>query len=522
MGALLLGAPTPGAIIDLNSSYHDLLLPFFLDVTQFCAYASGLTLRTYQVAVARAIVSSVIGRQGMTFVVLFPRQSGKNELQAQLEAYLLVLFGQTDAEIVKVSPTWKPQSLNAMRRLERVLANNLITRGRWKKENGYIYQVDRARVFFLSGGPEANIVGATASTLLEVDEAQDVAIDKFDKEIAPMAASTNATRVFWGTAWTSTTLLARELRAAQEGEARDGIRRAFRLTADEVASEVPAYGEFVAGQVARLGRNHPMVRTQFYSDEIDAECGMFPPARLALMRGDHPSLTAPAPGVAYALLLDVAGEDAGLQNGPGALENPRRDSTALTMVAIDPLSLNDPLIKAPTYRAVYRKLWTGVPHPRLYGEVVALTGLWAPRRLVVDASGIGAGLAAFLEKALPGKVIRFTFNSATKSSLGWGFLAMIETGRWKDHADTTPEQDLFWKQLAACQMVTAGADQKLRWGVPEGARQVGPVAEHNGLHDDLVLSAALAAVLDSQTWEQPGPGFLIQARDPLDSGPNQF
>ena len=45
-------------------------------------------------------------------------------------------------------------------------------------------------------------MGATASLLLEVDEAQDVAINKFDKDIDPMADSSNATRIFWGTAWT--------------------------------------------------------------------------------------------------------------------------------------------------------------------------------------------------------------------------------------------------------------------------------------------------------------------------------
>ena len=91
------------------------------------------------------------------------------------------------------------------------MAKNLIVRTLWKKESGYIYKLNTARIYFLSGGPEANIVGATASTLLEVDEAQDVQIAKFDKDINPMAASTNATRVFWGTAWTSKTLLAREL-----------------------------------------------------------------------------------------------------------------------------------------------------------------------------------------------------------------------------------------------------------------------------------------------------------------------
>ncbi len=109
-------------------------------MTLFARYASGLKLRTYQEAVARTIVDSVIQRKGLSIVVVFPRQSGKNELQAQIETYLLALFSQLDAEIVKVSPTWKPQTLNAMRRLERVLSRNLITRERWKKESGYIYR----------------------------------------------------------------------------------------------------------------------------------------------------------------------------------------------------------------------------------------------------------------------------------------------------------------------------------------------------------------------------------------------
>ncbi len=169
----------------------------------FVEAGSGLKLRYYQQEAAIAIIDSVMQKKGMSFCVIFPRQSGKNELQAQIETYLLSACQLLDAEIVKVSPTWKPQTLNAMRRLERVIARNITTRGNWRKESGYIYRVGRARIFFLSGGPTANVVGATASTLLECDEAQDVTIEKWDKDFAPMAASTNATRVFWGTVWTS-------------------------------------------------------------------------------------------------------------------------------------------------------------------------------------------------------------------------------------------------------------------------------------------------------------------------------
>jgi hypothetical protein len=274
----------------------------------FATYASHLDLRPYQVEVVRAIMHSVRNELGLSFVVMFPRQSGKNEVQAQLEAYLLALYSQKEAEIVKISPTWKPQSINAMRRLERVLKGNPVVES-WQKESGYIYRVGSARMFFFSGSPEANIVGATASLLLEVDEAQKIRIEKFDTEIAPMAASTNATRVFWGTAWTSQTLLARELRAAREAEAQDGLRRTFVLTADDVAKVVPAYGKHVAEQVARLGRQNPTIKTQYFSEEIDAESGMFPAERVMLMKGSHPWQATPKPGGIYAFLLDVAGED---------------------------------------------------------------------------------------------------------------------------------------------------------------------------------------------------------------------
>ena len=82
--------------------------------------------------------------------------------------------------------------------------------------------VGRAKVTFLSGDAKANVVGAVASLLLIVNEAQDVEPAVYDRNFAPMAASTNATRLFMGTAWTSHTLLARELRAARQAEQVDG------------------------------------------------------------------------------------------------------------------------------------------------------------------------------------------------------------------------------------------------------------------------------------------------------------
>ena len=502
-------------------------------VGNFTRVFGGIRLRTYQQAAANAIVRSVLENQGLSIVVMFPRQSGKNLMQAQLEVYLMTLLAEEGAEMVKFSPTYQPQSLNAMRRLETALEANFLTRGKWHKSAGNHYRFHKSHLTFLSAAPGSNIVGATASTLLSLDEAQDIEIAKYDKQIAPMAASTNATRVFWGTAWSAQTLLARELRAAREAEARDGIRRVFQISAEEVRREVPAYGLFVDEQVARMGRNHPMVRSQFFSEEIDFAGGLFTPSRLGLMQGAHPALDTPLPGKRYALLIDLAGEDEALRQG-GAdteLDNPDRDLTAVTVMELDFSLLGEHLVGKPIYRVVNRQLWQGERHSTLYARLLHLADLWQPEKIVVDASGVGAGVGSFLRDKLGERVITLQFTRQLKSRLGWGFLAVVDTGRFQDFsARSAPdqwsanpllgqmaaEQDrlqaLFYRQLAGLQAeVSTGPERLLKWSVPEGARD----PEGGLLHDDLVLSAAMVAILDEQSWHLSSQAVLIEAHDPI-------
>ena len=503
------------------------------DPVTFARCASGLTFRGYQRGVIEAIFDSVINSRGMEFVVMFPRQSGKNELQAQLEVYLLTLFSTFSVEMIKVSPTLHPQALNAMRRIEKVLRRNFLLDQAWIKEAGNSYRLGEARITFLSGAPESSIVGATASGLLEVDEAQDVTILKFDRDISPMTASTCATRVFWGTAWTNATLLSRELRAAAEAEKSDGIRRVFRLTADDVAAEVAPYRKHVQDMVTRLGRNHPLIRTQYFSEEMEDRGGMFPPDRIARMLGDSPAACTPQPGSVYALLLDVAGEDEGARGIDGSLTmaNSKRDATALTIVEISrPASaelstvvekvIHTPVENLPVYTPVLRRQWLGTSHTVLHNEIRALALEWNARAVVVDATGVGAGLASFLERSLPGRVFPFTFNSVSKSQLGWDFLGIVDSGRWREPAlpDSPPapqrrHQQEFLQQLKACTFeVLEGAEQRMRWGVPEASRdaETGEI-----LHDDWVLSAALCARLEKLDWYAPAPTLIIQGKDPL-------
>ena len=482
------------------------------DIALFCCGVSGRKLRPYQVEVARAIADSALYGRGHTFVVMFPRQSGKNELQAQIETYLLVCLStsRNECEMVKASPTWKPQTINAMRRLERVLNRNMLTHGRWSKESGYVYRFGSARITFLSGSETANVVGATASVLLECDEAQDITTAKWDKDFAPMAASTNATRVFWGTAWTSKTLLAREKRVAEEAQRKDGKRRVFVINGDQVAREVPAYGAFLVDQVAKLGRNHPLVRTQFFSEEIDAEAGMFPTERLKLIQGSHLQAAMPEGGKYYALLIDVAGVDENVASGIEELANAGRDNTVATIVEVDLSTLPADQKGAPNYKVMARYVWTGSRHTVLYSILKSLADQWRVSYVVVDATGVGAGLASFLDKALPGKVIPFTFTQKSKSDLGWRFLGVIETGRYQESLDGGK---LFYNEAKYCQSsVQEGPGKILRWGVPDGTRH-----ELTGdlVHDDVILSSALCAILDDQEWAMTGAPLVVHRTDPL-------
>jgi hypothetical protein len=141
----------------------------------------------------------------------------------------------------------------------------------------------------------------------------------------------------------------------------------------------------------------------------------------------------------------------------------------------------------PLYRVVDRMAWTGAKHAALHAQLVDLARtVWGMSALVVDATGVGAGLAAFLADTLgkgPRKVAvePFVFTGASKSRLGWDFVGLI---------DGEAITRVYRQQLAACAYeVLPGPGRLLRWGVPVSRG-----------HDDLLISAALAARLDEVDW----------------------
>jgi len=133
-----------------------------------------IKLRPYQVEVGRAVVDSVLHRHGLTFTVEVARQGGKNELSAQLEVLLLTLFMGRGGNLVKAAPTFRPQTLISLQRLQERLDQagyGLF----WAREQGYMVRLGKARAVFLSADKDSHVMGTTAHLLLEVDESQDVA-----------------------------------------------------------------------------------------------------------------------------------------------------------------------------------------------------------------------------------------------------------------------------------------------------------------------------------------------------------
>lgn len=472
----------------------------FSDIGLFSRRVLRRPLRGYQIGPAQAIIDAVLQRRGLTMAVMMPRQAGKNQTSAHVEALLLSLCRRRGGFIIKASPTFRPQALNSMMRLESVFAEGLLPP--LERDGAHMLRAGQARAAFYSAAPSANVVGATANILLEADEAQDIDEAVWNKAFAPMGASTATTTVLWGTAWTSQTLLARTIRALRWAEGRDEVRRVFVVSWQQVAAEVPAYGRYVAAEIARLGRHHPLIKSQYYLEEIDAEAGMFPPATRALMVGTHLRQRAPTEGREYALLVDVAGEAEERTEGARLREEqPRKDSTAATIIEV--VRAEEGL---PRFLVMDRYLWTGTPHHTLYGAIAHLAELWSATRVVVDATGVGAGLASFLQQALGSRVHAFTFTATSKSALGWGFLGICNSGRFLDHRDDgSPERRQFWREVEAADYeVVEGPDRRMRWGVADPT-----------IHDDLLLSAALCSLLDGAAPTPQAQPHIIEAWDPL-------
>jgi hypothetical protein len=319
------------------------------------------------------------------------------------------------------------------------------------REEGHIIRVGRARQVFLSAEPQSNVVGHTAQLLLEVDEAQDVDKEKFDKEFRPMAATANATTVYYGTPWDDSTLLEQARETNQALERKDGIRRHYQYDWQAVAECNPAYGRYVEGERQRLGESHPLFLTQYCLKPIAGGGRLFSPSQRAQLQGEHSRQSQPTAGETYAAGLDIGGESLSVMPHPLGCGsgNSHHDATVLTIgrLVFPP---SDALVQEPRLEVVEHYCFQGERHDLLYGRLIDLLGhVWQVRRVAVDATGLGETVARFLATALrPQVVLPLRFSSESKSRLGYQLLAAVNGGRLKAYAqDGSLEYRSFWREM---------------------------------------------------------------------------
>jgi hypothetical protein len=393
-----------------------------------------MKLRSYQVEVARAVMDSIQKRIGLTFSVEIARQGGKNELSAHLEVLLLTLYIARGGNIVKCSPTFKPQTVISVERLKHRL-DDFGFDGIYRPQMGYIVQLGNARVIFLSAEGSSSVVGHTADILLEIDESQDVGKDKYTKEFRPMGSVTNVTTVLYGTTWDDSTLLEEVKQANLEMERKDGVRRHFRYDWQEVGRHNPDYLQFVRSERERLGEEHPLFRTQYALLPISHGGGLLSRQQIALMLGEHQRQSQPDGKKTYIAGIDLAGEHESETMGWGASIGDAvkgHDSTVITVAEVDTRPALDALSSGPVVKVVEQYQWTGTPHSQLHTQMMdILKNVWSCQRITVDATGIGQPVASFLRKELGRRVIPLVITSRSKSDMGFELLSFVSSGRLK-------------------------------------------------------------------------------------------
>jgi hypothetical protein len=421
----------------------------------------GATLRLYQSEVCNGLVHAIAANPGATLTVMFPRQAGKNEVSAALVGCLLMTHAVEGGSIILCAPTLTPQALISFERTRRYITAAYGHGVGPISIEGNTMRVANAIAIFLSASPTAHVAGHTASIALIADEAQDIDSDWFNRQFRPMAASTGAPTVLFGTPWDGHTLLERAVAANRAHDIRrdpehdDEFHR--QVPWEEVAKTRERYGAYVRAERARLGANHPLYLTQYELTAAEGAGGLLAPLQLAALAGLHPRLRAPLAGERYVGGLDLA--------GPGEFG----DRSVLTIARVTGEGCD----------VVEHLAWRGAAFASVVRHVVAAAREWRIERLCADATGMGAPLVAQITDQLGARVEPFVFGATSKSDLGYALIAAAETGRLRLYAnDGSSEYRICHDELRLCR-ANLHMRQTIQWQAPAGA------------HDDFVASLAL-------------------------------
>jgi hypothetical protein len=221
-----------------------------------------------------------------------------------------------------------------------------------------------------------------------------------------------------------------------------------------------------------------------------------------MLRGKHEWLDTPEEDyIGYFVAgIDVGGE--ARQKSGVSQPSWKHDSTVMTVARVITNELD-----LPSLQIVHQVELRGKLYTEQYAQFVDLCEQWDIRRLVIDATGLGDGLASFLRARLgEERVVPFHFSRQSKSKLTYHMLSLIDTGRLKMYKDNSAPDDISteaWKQLKLA-----------RYRVPGENLLEMYVSTEEG-HDDYLISMALCC---EAVRNPPAPCFysVIIRPEPLD------
>ena len=453
------------------TDFQRLVIKCYKDVDFEMKYVSKRPLRGPQAEIITRAEAHIRRHDGEIMTIKSSRQTGKNETAAIMHRrHLLRLQNNAFYQCwIRTAPTHKPQIVNSKKRLREhlnlsasyIIRHPLFARQRLIREEGYIWRIGNAAVEFLSSGPQSSVVGATASTCLDMDEAHKIDKAKFDEDFAPFIADTNAGTLLWGVGGNGLDTLQFYIDKNKE----DGKGHLNLSYPCEYWMEIhPPYREHVEKRVNVLGWDHPVIKTQYKLESIAAQ-GRFinPKQGMTLFSNTHERARSPKYNRRYQMVVDVAAgnEEFNPDNLLEGFEGVKTDSTSITIYEItDRVSQNGifPILH------IVDIIWLtgtdiGIDEDMVKSAIVH----WKPEDVCIDAVGVGKQLAETMVREFgPSMIQAYVANDVSVSEDCFNTIARLNADSIKMFSDDdSPEWREFERQVGHTQYQAQKGKMKL-------------------------------------------------------------
>jgi hypothetical protein len=428
-------------------------------------------LRGRQVEVVNRVEQHIAEHNGGVMTVMLPRQIGKNEISAILQRrHLLARQYSKKYECwIRTAPTHKPQIVNSKKRLRELMRVSdskkimypLFNGAKLQREEGYIWRVGNAAVEFLSSGPNANVVGGTASTALDMDEAHKISKEKFDEDFMPFTASTNAGTLLWGVGGNGLDTL-QAYRELNEANGDDHLN--IHIPAPYWMDINDTYAAHVESRIKALGADHPIILTQYWLQSIAALGRYLNDKNIkALFSGDHYRHTTPVHDVEYQMLVDVAAanEDFDPDDITAGFEETTTDSTIIILYQVTQEVGSNGLFPVLLIRNIIWRTGTSLEDDE--AEIDQIIQDWQPSQVTIDAIGVGRQIAESMQQKYGDvQVNAYTATSNSVADDCYDLIARLNYSTvkmWND--DNSPEWNEFHRQAGWTQYAADKGKMKL-------------------------------------------------------------